>query len=918
MRVTGRIVLLVVMASFTMPLARAQEPPPPALVARFAAAGETERAMLAGSYAEVETRAFIAALTAQGVTHGRRGDFVAAERFHQSALWLADRLDSAEQRAIAYVNLAGVYGQRGDFTGAQAFAERALAVAEQAGDEERVQAAAANLGIILRRLGDHDAALRSFGRASDLARKLRLVENEARVLNNIGLVHHDLGDIATARDYLTRSLDLKLTLDDRDPRIAQDIARSISNLGMLHEDIGDYAQALDHFQRARTLIERGGGGPTLTTVMANIGHVQKSLGQVAAARDQFTRALSIAEAQGDRPRIATLVYLLGVLSRDEARYAEAEALQRRSLTMREAMGEPIGLIESLGELSRLALEAGRPEEALAYAERSVAIAAEGRLLGRLWMAQLAAAEALATLRRDEAATAMYQASIATIEQLRQQTAGGDRARQLYLAQRLGPYYGLARLHARAGRAHEALLAVERARARTLLDVLAGRQSTRALGDDQRARERELTQAVASLSSQLDALLARRPSDQEPIAALEADLARARLAREAYTASLYESVPDLRLARGEAPAIGRDQLAALLTPSTAILSFVLDGDRSWVYVITGGPSGAAVTIRELAPSAGELVARANDFSRRVASRDLGFAAAAEALYDTLFVAPKLEPLLAGKSQLVIVPDGALWRVPFQALLTPRGTFVIEERAVSYAPSVSALAALDRRRKSRADREPFLLALGDPAFASTGAPAVPARLPQAAREVRALGKLYGAARSHVLTAEAATEAGLRSALDRASVVHLATHGVMDDVSPMYSHLLLAPSGTTDSGADGKLEAWELMNLGLDADLAVLSACETARGAIGDGEGVIGLSWSLFAAGASTAVVSQWEVDSASTTALMIAFHERLIVSSGAARDRTRAPEALRVAATRLMRTPAYRHPFYWAGFIVVGAS
>jgi len=84
------------------------------------------------------------------------------------------------------------------------------------------------------------------------------------------------------------------------------------------------------------------------------------------------------------------------------------------------------------------------------------------------------------------------------------------------------------------------------------------------------------------------------------------------------------------------------------------------------------------------------------------------------------------------------------------------------------------------------------------------------------------------------------------------------------------------------------------------------------------VIGLTWSLFAAGASTAVVSQWEVDSASTTALMIAFHERLLLSPRNGRDPVAAPDALRVAALRLMRGAAYRHPFYWAGFVVIGAS
>jgi CHAT domain-containing protein len=104
---------------------------------------------------------------------------------------------------------------------------------------------------------------------------------------------------------------------------------------------------------------------------------------------------------------------------------------------------------------------------------------------------------------------------------------------------------------------------------------------------------------------------------------------------------------------------------------------------------------------------------------------------------------------------------------------------------------------------------------------------------------------------------------------------------------------------------------MELDLKADLAVLSACETARGRIGAGEGVIGLSWALFVAGCPTTVVSQWQVESASTTELMVGFHRRLRDGAGKA-------EALRGAALALMADDRYNHPFYWAGFIVIGAA
>lgn len=917
-----RIVMGALMAALSLRIVQGQSPDP--TVAKFFSAGDAERVAMVEARPELLDVPFRQAITTLGIEAVRRGDFALAERYQNTVLWLGNHANSDAVRAVAYINLSSVNGQRGDFAAAQKYATAALRFAEQENDLESVQSALANLGIIQRRLGDPESALQSFERALTLATQLGLQDNAARVLNNIGLAHSDLGNMAVARDYLDRSLAIKMKLDDSG-RVTQDIARSLNNIGTLYEELGDYPQSLSYFQRANVLLEKSGGGPSLSSSISNVGHVYLKMGQPDRARSQFEQALVIAKAQGDKPRVATIEYLLGYLERDAGHYTEAEAIQRHSLALREEMGESMPLVESLTELSSLALIGGRAAEAYELASRAVTIATDARLSSRLWKAQLVQGEALIALKRDVPAMAAYQASIDGIELMRQQTVGGDRGRQMYLGQRIAPYYALARVHANAGRSFEALLAIERARSRTLLDVIAlGQRSTRLLSSEQRTRERELTQAVFSLSSQIDTLLARRPLDAAEVSDLEGRLSRARLDRDAYTAALYESKPDLRLARGDAPMITRDELTALVKPNTAIVSLVLDNTTVWAYVITRTSGQVSIAVRRIPAATADVVKLADQFAKQVATRDLGFSVNARKLYDLFFVDTKIEPMLNGKSRVVIVPEGPLWRVPFQALQTPRDTFFIEERAIAYAPSVSALAALDRRRQSRGKREPYLLALGDPAIDVTaasptdGSRRILSRLPQAAREVKALGQLYGEANSRVLVAEQATEAALRDNIGRATVVHVATHGVLDDLSPMYSHVMLAPSTGQGSDADGRLDAWELMNQPLDVDLAVLSACETARGPVGDGEGVIGLSWSLFAAGASTAVVSQWEVDSASTTALMIAFHERLLLSKPGGSSMSDPPEALRVAAMRLMRGAAYRHPFYWAGFVVVGAS
>ena len=148
-----------------------------------------------------------------------------------------------------------------------------------------------------------------------------------------------------------------------------------------------------------------------------------------------------------------------------------------------------------------------------------------------------------------------------------------------------------------------------------------------------------------------------------------------------------------------------------------------------------------------------------------------------------------------------------------------------------------------------------------------------------------------------------------------MHFATHGILDGTNPLYSHVVLSQS-TANSNEDGLLEAREIMKMDLNADLAVLSACETARGRISSGEGVIGMSWAPFVAGVPTSMVSQWSVESNSTAKLMIDFH-RALLSLNKNSDHVRgSAEALRQAALTMLKTLGYSHPLFWAGFIIIG--
>jgi CHAT domain-containing protein len=285
--------------------------------------------------------------------------------------------------------------------------------------------------------------------------------------------------------------------------------------------------------------------------------------------------------------------------------------------------------------------------------------------------------------------------------------------------------------------------------------------------------------------------------------------------------------------------------------------------------------------------------------------LGYRAEARELYDTL-LAP-LAPFVLGNEPLYFVPDGPLWSLPFQTLVAPSGAHLAETRPIAVAPSLAILHSQMPRRDAGAG----LLAFANPRVEGASretvraaAPDLPlGPLPETEEEVRAISALYKGDTVHI--GNHATESAFKKEASRYRILHLATHGFVASGAPMYSGLIFS----NDEENDGILEAREVADMTLGADLAVLSACDTGSGRISEGEGMVGLSWAFLAAGCPTTIVSQWKADSAATAKLMIELHRRITQGDSAA-------QALRRAQKSLMRSETHWHPYYWAPFIVVG--
>jgi CHAT domain-containing protein len=262
---------------------------------------------------------------------------------------------------------------------------------------------------------------------------------------------------------------------------------------------------------------------------------------------------------------------------------------------------------------------------------------------------------------------------------------------------------------------------------------------------------------------------------------------------------------------------------------------------------------------------------------------------------------------------IVPDNLLWTLPFQALTTRRGNYLIEQHSLYYAPSLSVLHEInDPSRQTITNGS--LIAFGNPVIGrdeKLNQDLCP--LPEAETEVAEVATAGRFKGKRVFVGREADEKTFKALAPAYNTIHLATHGVLDNRDPLYSHLLLTKTeGNVEN--DGSLEAREIMNMRLKADLAILSACETGNGRISPGEGVIGMSWAFFVAGTRSMIVSQWRVNSASTSQLMKNFYQALARQT----NHPDKSQALREASLRLVRDPHYRHPFYWGGFVLVGSN
>lgn len=484
------------------------------------------------------------------------------------------------------------------------------------------------------------------------------------------------------------------------------------------------------------------------------------------------------------------------------------------------------------------------------------------------------------LRQHGRAIRFYGEALSIIEAQRS-TISSESQRISFSAVKEDLYKRIVRLLVAERRMEKAFEYVERAKARAFLDVLASKREIVLKS----ASETELLSSILRGKDEVSALLDGTDLGFEQVASV--------LSRRRDLAVVGSSTPSMT-AELESLAEGRvitaDEALRLTKDEFSIVQYFLGEDRVYLFLIDDG----RLVVREVEADRNVLFGLINVVRQGISNPGQTMEATTRASRELhkLLIAPVRG--LVSKKRIYIIPHGWLYYIPFQVLMEGE-KYLVEDFAITYAPSVTVLKHLLSRRVATSKESVLIVAnadLGDPRY----------DLPFADKEALFVASSFRDA--NILLREKATESEFKEHASEYDVIHIATHAYFDAADPLRSAVLLSADGMND----GRLEVTELYQMSLKATLVVLSACETSLAYIVRGDELIGLVRGVLYSGASSVLGTLWKVADESTADFMRVFYEKY---------KTLPKDlALQQAQIEAMRTS--RSVFNWAPFILTGGQ
>lgn len=693
---------------------------------------------------------------------------------------------------------------------------------------------------------------------------LRTVQsNKAGAYKSYGSQLNIIGRFSEALQVLGKAYEIDRSID-----AGSETGEVISLMGYVYSKLGDYNTAAEKLTEAIKIMKEENDTIGLAGVYNHFGIVLQRAGRSERALEYYNNALKIYEEKKDFTDEIPVIGNLGTLYFDLKDYSKAEDYHIRGLKLCREENDQEKEIDCLLNLANDQIFLGKPDEALTNYKEGLKIARVIRNPDIIWRITVGMAECYESMGDFKKVVELNDSALNLLDSLRN-TLQSEELRAT-------------------------LIARERYVFEDIIDLLETlHEKNRTKGYDKLA----FSYAERSKSRVLLDLLSKSPIDSKNT--------RIEPARNPQPVNLDEFK------------------ASLLDKNSVILEYSVGDSSSCLWVITK----SGYNLYKL-PARKKLQEQIESIRFALLDPSQGisefFAQAGISLYNELI--KPAEPLLNKKSRLVIIPDGVLNYLPYEVLFNDDNKtakedsyanipFLIKKYPVSYVQSASVLKTLiaqQAKRKESATEKKKLLAFGDPLYEDSSrlsAVKYP-RLEFSGKEIENIASYFTGGSSETYLRNKATEENLKrnNELNKFNYIHFATHGLIDEDKPDLSSLVL--TSEKNSGEDGFLQAYEIYNLKLNADLVVLSACQTGLGKLVRGEGMVGLTRAFMYAGTPSVLVSLWSVSDVSTSILMGEFYKNLI------KNKLSKTDALRKAQLTLIADQKYSHPFHWAPFVLIG--
>ncbi len=759
-----------------------------------------------------------------------------------------------------------------------------------------------NIGVYQRKAGNYSRALSCYEEAFRVAREMDNKEEKSVILNNIGNIYKDIGNYERSFEYLFRALRI-----DKQLGIKTNIAIDLLNIGEIYRTRGhlrnnedDYKNALNSFDECLKLIEERKNinidlnliNIVRVRILNNIGTVHLHLMNYDTALDIFRRGYDKAFETYDLEAMSMISCNMGVAYLGKAEYRRATKQYTKAII----------------------------------------IAKKTKAAHILWEAYFGLAKCYEKTNDFQKAVENYENSIIEIDNIRSRIVI-DSFKAGFVRDKLYVYESLINLLFKSNKKpsdnkERIFNIIEKAKARAFLESVGESQFNirEKLSSDLRQREIEITDEITTILHQLSGSGLSEEKRNKIL--------------EKYNQIENEYMLLISKMRTEIPEVANmihpepchlDQVQQqLLDEKTAVIEYFLGEKQSYLFIVKKNDS-----YLYLLPTRSEIKRSIKGFIKEVSDPPdgnfRGFLAGQRLYKELLLPIEKILP--KSIEHLIIVPDGFLYFLPFEALLrcsndqSSDSTFLIEKYRISYAPSCSSLLFL-RKKGGKKKYSKSLLAIGNPSYNLDGfnlnehkSPSHILKdiynnkgydfssLPYSKREVKKISKFFPKDKQDIYLGKQAREEIIkRTSLEDYQIIHFACHSLLDERFPFRSALVLAIDNKSEE--DGFLLVREIYNLRLSADMIVLSACQTGKGKLENIEGVLGLPRIFFYCGARSVVSSLWRINDKSTTKFMSYFYKYL--SGGNSKS-----QALRLAKIKMLRTK-YSHPFYWSSFVLYGES